>query len=168
MSVKKSISVFLEKNNLAYELFTHEAYHSVEETLGAYEKMGIPENKSLFLRDAKKRRFFLVVIEGNKSAKLDELADFFGEKRLSFASEKYLEKYLKTKPGSVSPLGLIFPESCEIEVLVDEDLLNNKYGFIGFHPNNNTETWKMKNEDFKRFLDILSRDLKESVLIEKL
>ncbi len=156
------IKKHLENLKINFEVITHEAFHSVEETLGAYAKMGIPENKSLFLRDEKKRRFFLVVIAGGKQADLKSLALTFKQKRLSFVSPLTLEAKLHTIPGSVSPFGLIFPQAAEIEVLFDEDLLKDEY--IGFHPNLNTQTWKIKTADFKTFLDSLPQTIIFDVL----
>lgn len=154
---QQAIASYLQKLEINFEVITHEAFHTVEETLGAYESMGIPENKSLFLRDEKKRRFFLVVIRGEKRADLKSLAECFGEKRLSFVSPPALEAQLHTTPGSVSPLGLIFSEAAQIEVLFDEDLLTSQY--IGFHPNLNTQTWKIKTSDFKTFLESLPQTI---------
>ncbi len=162
MPTRKDIQTYLEKLEINFEPMTHKPFHNVEATLGEYEKMGIPENKSLFLRDEKKRRFFLVVIAGEKRADLKSLAERFGEKRLSFASEKTLAEKLQTTPGSVSPFGLISPNAHEIEVLFDQALLQGSH--IGFHPNQNTQTWKMKTEDFKTFLQSLPQTITQDTL----
>lgn len=159
MQSSQIIANYLKTYKINYEAFAHKPFFTVEETLGQYAKMGIPENKSLFLRDEKKRRFFLVVIEGTKSADLKALAARFGERRVSFASEKYLADQLHTYPGAVSPLGLVFAEAKDIEVLIDQDLLENEYGYLGFHPNENTATWKMSNSDFITFIHSLSQKI---------
>lgn len=153
MSVEQTIKTYLEKLEIDFETLEHEPFFSVEETLGAYESMGLPENKSLFVRDEKKKRFYLVVIAGEKRADLKALAKRFNEKRLSFCSPPTLEQKLHTTPGAVSPFGLVFPEAEEVEVLFDQALLSGSH--IGFHPNRNTQTWKMTTSDFKRFLDAL-------------
>lgn len=160
MSREKTIQTYLEKLEINFEPITHEAFHTVEETLGAYESMGIPENKSLFVRDEKKKRFYLVVIAGEKRADLKALAETFNEKRLSFCSPATLEAKLKTTPGSVSPLGLVFDKN--IQVLFDQDLLQGPH--IGFHPNLNTQTWKITTKDFKRFLDSLPQKITIDIL----
>lgn len=153
MTPNQAIKTYLNQLNIAFEIIEHEPFHTVEETLGAYESMGIPENKSLFLRDEKKKRFYLVVITGEKRVDLKDLAQKFTEKRLSFCSPQTLEAKLNTTPGSVSPLGLILPEAADIQVLMDQDLLTGAH--IGFHPNLNTQTWKMTTSDFQKFLDSL-------------
>lgn len=157
MLPNQTISHYLSSLDIAFERLEHEPFFTVEETLGAYAQMGIPENKSLFVRDEKKRRLFLVVIAGEKRADLKNLAQAFGEKRLSFCSPQTLEEKLCTSPGSVSPFGLAMPEAAKIEVLFDLDLLSSEH--IGFHPNLNTETWKLKTQDFKKFLEALPQTI---------
>lgn len=162
MNFPTTLSNYLQAQNIDFEVLEHEAFLTVEETLGAYSSMGIPENKSLFLRDEKKKRFFLVVIAGEKRADLKSLAEQFGEKRLSFCSPVTLLEKLDTTPGAVSPLGLINESAKEIEVLFDADLLNGEH--IGFHPNLNTQTWKMTTEHFTQFLNTLPQSITKDSL----
>ncbi len=159
MNAKTSIAEHFKTHDISYEAFEHEPFFTVEETLGAYEKMGIPENKSLFLRDKKKKNFYLVVIEGTKTVNIKDLTARFEEKSLGFCSEGYLESMLHTYSGAVSPFGLIFSEAENIEVLFDQDLLENKFNHLGFHPNENTDTWKLSTADFKRFLETLPQKI---------
>ncbi len=58
---------------------------------------------------------------------------------------------LGTRPGSVSPMGLLFdPDGC-VRLLVDEGLRG--LGDLAFHPCDNTETLAMSEDDFfNRFL----------------
>lgn len=157
MTAEQTIKFYLQELKINFEPITHEPFHTVEATLGAYASMGIPENKSLFLRDEKKKRFYLVVMAGEKRADLKALAEKFGEKRLSFCSPAVLEKKLHTYPGAVSPLGLVFDADVQINVLFDQALLQSPH--IGFHPNLNTQTWKITTDDFKRFLDSLQNPI---------
>jgi Ala-tRNA(Pro) deacylase len=157
MNFLKALSDQLQTLSIGFEVLEHEAFHTVEATLGEYEKMGIPENKSLFMRDEKKKRFFLVVMAGEKRADLKALAQRFNEKRLSFCSEQTLVQKLNTTPGAVSPFGLMLESATEIEVLLDEDLLRGSH--VGFHPNLNTQTWKISTDDFKIFLSSLPQTI---------
>ncbi len=157
MTVDQTIKNHLEALEIPFEILEHEPFHTVEETLGAYASMGIPENKSLFVRDEKKKRFYLVFIAGEKRADLKALAERFQEKRLSFCSPQTLASKLQTYPGAVSPFGLVMPEAANINVLCDQDLL--KGDFVGFHPNLNTQTWKITTSDFKKFLDTLPNQI---------
>ena len=112
----KSIKKYFEELQINVEEFTHEPFHTVEETLGVYESFGIPENKSLFLRDQKKRRYFLLVMDGHKRADLKQIGKLVNEKKLSFASPADLLSMLNTFPGAVSPFGLMFDTENHIEV----------------------------------------------------
>lgn len=59
--------------------------------------------KNLFLRDAKGRQHFLVVLPGDRQADLGALAAALGSSKLSFASEERLMKHLGLTKGSVTP-----------------------------------------------------------------
>jgi Ala-tRNA(Pro) deacylase len=106
--------------------------------------------KNLFVRNQKGNRHFLVIIEQTKKANLADLAEKIGSTKLSFGSERRLEKYLGLKPGAVSPFGLINDENKQVEVVVDEDL--KKTENVGFHPNANTETLIISFSDFEKYL----------------
>jgi Ala-tRNA(Pro) deacylase len=71
--------------------------------------------------------------------------------KLSFASEKRLEKYLGLKPGSVSPFGLINDSENHVHLFLDQNLKKAKR--ISFHPNINTATVVIDFQDFIKFLD---------------
>jgi Ala-tRNA(Pro) deacylase len=147
------IEEYFQKLDISFERFKHRPLHSVEESLGYYKEIGIPENKSLFLRDKKKKRYFLLIMSGEKRADLKNLAKIFNEPKLSFVSENGLREILNTLPGAVSPFGLIFDKIPRIEVFLDKSL--TKSSFIGFHPNKNTETWKISQKNFQKFLQSL-------------
>ena len=59
--------------------------------------------KNLFLRDAKGKRHFLVVLAKDKQADLKGLQERIGCSKLSFASEDRLKKHLDLTKGAVTP-----------------------------------------------------------------
>ncbi len=71
--------------------------------------------------------------------------------KLTFASEKRLQKYLKLKPGSVSPFGLIYDKDKHVKIFLDINL--KKVQKISFHPNDNTASLIISFEDFLKFLN---------------
>jgi Ala-tRNA(Pro) deacylase len=73
--------------------------------------------------------------------------------KLTFASEARMEKYLGLKPGSVSPFGLINDENHEVHLFIDKNLLNAPR--LSFHPNDNTGTIIISQEDFIKFLEAM-------------
>ena len=64
-----------------------------------------------------------------------------------------MEKYLGLKPGSVSPFGLINDENHEVHLFIDKNLLNSPR--LSFHPNDNTGTIIISQEDFIKFLEAM-------------
>ena len=133
---KQEIKAFLDEKKIAYEWAEHEAVYTIEDMV----KLGLEDMqdvaKNLFLRDAKGKRHFLVVVREDKKVDLKRLGELIGCSRLSFASEERLEKYLGLKKGSVTPLGVLNDEDRAVEVFFDEDFCNMKK--IGVHPNENT------------------------------
>ena len=71
--------------------------------------------------------------------------------KLTFASEARMEKYLGLQPGSVSPFGLINDTENHVHLFLDKNLQNAPR--LSFHPNDNTATIVIKNEDFIKYLD---------------
>lgn len=142
---KQEVKAFLEEKGIPFEWVEHKAVYTIDEM----EELGLEdmENiaKNLFLRDQKGKRHFLIVIRANKQANLKELGEKLGIGRLSFASEERLEKYMKLKKGSVTPLGVLNDDACAVEVFFDEDFMRAKK--IGVHPNENTASVYLATED---------------------
>ena len=101
MSGKRKI-VFdaLEALSIPYEVWEHPAVYTIEEM----DALGLPDPevvlKNLFLRDAKGKQHFLVVLRKDKQADLRALGERLGT-RLSFASEERLAQYLGLEKGDV-------------------------------------------------------------------
>ncbi len=107
--------------------------------------------KNLFLRDAKGKRHFLVVIKTEKTLNLKELGERLEIGKLSFASEERLQKYLGVEKGSVTPFGILNDESKSVEVIFDKDF--DKNDSIGVHPNSNTASVFLKIEDLQNIVE---------------
>jgi len=65
-------------------------------------------------------------------------------RRLSFANDQCLEKFLGLKPGNVTPLGILNNEQRNVIVVFDSDL---KGEIVGIHPMENTATVFLLVED---------------------
>ncbi len=102
--------------------------------------------KNLFLRDDKKRNFYLVTLSGDKQIDLKQFRNQYGTRALSFASEKYLNNLLELDAGAVSPFGLLNDEERKVKFYLDEDFLESP-GIIGVHPNENTSTVWLKTSE---------------------
>lgn len=134
-----------------YELIEHPAVFTIEEM----DKLGITLSgevcKNLFLRDAKGRRHFLVVVQKDKHADLRALEKELESTRLSFASAERLEKYLGLHQGEVTPLGVVNDADAAVEVAFDKDLVGNPK--LGVHPNDNTATVWIAFDDLRKVIE---------------
>ncbi len=142
---------FLDELDIPYTRYEHPPVHTVEEAEEYWKDIKGSHTKNLFLRNNKGNRHFLVVLEHSKNADLNQISEKLGVGKISFGSERRLEKYLGLKTGAVSPFGLINDEKDEVEVVIDKNL--EKQEFINFHPNVNTATVTLSFADFKRFLE---------------
>ena len=98
---------YLKKENIDFTLIEHPAVFTVEEA----DRLTLPHReahaKNLFIRDEKKRNYYLITLKEDKVLDLKDLRRRFGTKPLSFASAEDLEKILGVQPGSVSALALL-------------------------------------------------------------
>lgn len=151
----------LHSLNINYSITEHPAAYTIDEMA----EMGITSEgevcKNLFLRDDKGRRHFLVVTAGRKKTNLKELQTKLGCSRLSFASEKRLEKYLGLKQGEVSPLGIINDTDKSVEVIIDSELEGNMR--LGIHPNDNTATVWMTYDDL---IKVISENGNKMIMVD--
>ena len=102
--------------------------------------------------DDKKRNYYLLVVKSSKKIDLNDLKNKINSRRLSFASEIDLEKYLKLKKGSVTPLGVLNDVERKVKIIIDEDILKEE--IVGVHPNDNDATVFMKTKDLIRLIEL--------------
>lgn len=151
---KQEVYDFIKSKNIWYEITEHEAVFSMEE-LGNVE-IPYPEYdaKNLFVRDDKKRNYYLITVRGNKRVNLKEFKKNNNTRNLSFASENDLMDIMNLKPGSVSPLGLLNDKDLKVKFYIDKDFMKDRQ-IIGIHPNDNTATIWLKIEDL---IDIINEN----------
>ncbi len=113
--------------------------------------------KNLFLRDAKGRNHFLLTVAQDKKTDLKALQERLACSRLSFASARRLEQYLKLIPGSVSPFGVINNAEKNVRVIIDADLIDMP--IVGVHPNDNSATIWLTGESLLAFLRAWVKDV---------
>ncbi|AMS10101.1 prolyl-tRNA editing protein [Limosilactobacillus oris] len=140
---------YLTEHGIDYEVTNHPAVFDMAAV--ADFPMPHPEAnaKNLFVRDDKHRHYYLVTVKGEKRVDLKALSTQEGTRRLSFASEQDLQKYLDLTPGSVTPLGVLNDEQRKVEVMIDQELAA---GLVAVHPNINTATVWLKTSDLVQLL----------------
>lgn len=146
----QQIYTVLKTLGISYEEHAHPAVYTMEESIEYYKDFPGAKVKSLFLRNRKGNQHYLVVLTDKKQADLKALAKTLGESQLGFASPERLDKYLQVKPGSVSPLGLVFDADKHIKIILDEAIMEHE--LINTHPNINTNTITMKVTDLERYI----------------
>lgn len=97
--------------------------------------------KNLFLCTANKKKFYLLMMPGDKPFKTKLLSKQINTSRLSFAKPEYMEQYLNIEPGSVSIMGLMNDKDNHVQLVIDEDVLKEEY--LGCHPCINTSSLKL-------------------------
>jgi len=135
---------------IPFERHEHPPIASAIGTEELWPKIDAVQTKNLFLTNARRTRFYLVVLDHVKRADLKRVADQLGDGRLSFGSPERLMAYLGVTPGSVSALGLVHDREHAVRVCIDQALKRTPK--ISFHPNINTATLVISFADFERFL----------------
>ncbi|HIZ46640.1 MAG TPA: prolyl-tRNA synthetase associated domain-containing protein [Candidatus Olsenella pullistercoris] len=147
---RREVLELLDREEVAYELYEHEAVFTVEEARAA----GIPHRelgaKNLFLRDDKHRAYYLVCLPDDKRVSLREVQERLGSRRLSFASEQDLRSMLGLVPGAVTPLGALNDTERRVEVVLDQAIVDARR--VTVHPCDNTATVLLATTDLTALL----------------
>lgn len=149
---KQDIYALLESRQIPHEITEHMAVFNMEEA--AQIQLPYPEDeaKNLFVRDDKKRNYYLITVKGDKRVDLKEFRQRHGTRTLSFASAEDLMAMMGLIPGAVTPLGLLNDEAHRVRCFLDEAFLEGD-GRIGVHPNDNTATVFLQAADLIRLLE---------------
>ena len=147
---QEEILKLLDEKKIEYTLVHHKAVFTIDEM----NEVDIPNKdriaKNLFLRDDKKRSYYLVSIEETKRADLKALRTLLSSRPLSFASEDDLVYILSLKKGEVTPFGLLNDKEHKAVFILDSYF---EGGIIGIHPNDNTATVFLKASDLLSVLE---------------
>jgi len=149
---KEKVIQFLKANAIPFEKYNHPALPTAEEAEKYWKDIDATHCKNLFFRNHKGNRHYLVIIDYRQALNIRDLELRLKQGKLSFASEKRMAKYLHLLPGSVSVFGLINDTENHVHIFIDKKLENCEK--ISFHPNDNTSTLVLTNNDFKKYLDL--------------
>lgn len=150
---RERVLTILDELGIAYRLVDHEPVFTVEQAQARAETLGEsdPDSdaKNLFLRDDRKRDYYLVVLRSDRELSLSDLQQLIGSRRLGFASERDLVRYLGVEPGAVGPLAVVNDAEHRVQVYLDDRF---RGGRVGVHPNDNTATLWLATDDLVRFV----------------
>lgn len=142
----------LDQLGIPYERLDHTATYTIEACHDIDKRLGIEICKNLFLCNAQKTNFYLLMMPGRKKFRTAVLSKEIGSARLSFASAEYMERFLDITPGSVSVLGLMNDTERRVRLLIDEDVIRG-HEYIGCHPCVNTSSLRIRTADIlEKFL----------------
>lgn len=143
---KAAVYRLLTERGIWHEITEHPAVYNMEEIAAVDLPYPEADGKNLFLRDDKKRQYYLLTLRGDKRVDLKAFRQANGTRPLSFASAEDLQAKLGLLPGAVTPLGALNDREGQVEVFLDQDFLAPP-GLIGVHPNDNTATLWLRTED---------------------
>ena len=135
----------LDSLQVPFSRLDHDETASIESCMEVEKLLGIHICKNLFLCNAQKTKFYLLMMPGTKKFKTKNLSKQINSARLSFAGDEFMEQFLDITPGSVSVLGLANDTENHVQLLIDADVLKDEY--IGCHPCINTSSLKIKTAD---------------------
>ena len=148
---KHELYDYLAARDIPFEVTEHRALFHMDDPYDVPVPYPGADAKNLFVRDNKKRRYYLLTFLGCRKIDLKLFREQHGTRPLSLASADDLLAILGLTPGAVTPFGLLNDREHRVELFLDGDLLKG-CGMIGLHPNDNTATVWMKTEDLVTLL----------------
>ena len=140
---------YLETHGVSYDVTEHAAVYNMEELDAVDLPYPEADAKNLFVRDDKKKNYYMITVKGDKRVNLKEFRKAHGLRNLSFASPEDLMRITGLIPGAVTPLGLLCDEERIVTLYVDSSFSG---GLVGVHPNDNTATVWLRTEDLIRLI----------------
>lgn len=144
---KEEVYEFIKNREIWYQITEHKAVYSMEDLKDV--NIPYPEGnaKNLFVRDDKKKNYYLIMVKEDKHADLKQFRRDYNTRPLTFASSEDLNRILGLYPGAVTPLGMLNDEGRQVKFYLDSDFHDGD--IIGMHPNDNTATLWLKVKDLK-------------------
>lgn len=157
--LQKELAVYelLEELEIPFWRIDHPAAMTMEDCAGVDQKLNAVMCKNLFLCNAHKTRFYMLLMPADKKFKTKDLSKQIQSTRLSFADAEHMEEYLNVKPGAVSVMGLMNDSENQVQLLIDQELLEEEW--FACHPCVNTSSLRMKLADvLEKFLPAVHHD----------
>ncbi len=156
LPVERAAYSLLDKLAIPYVRVEHDAADTIEQCVAVENALGAKICKNLFLTNAQKSMYYLLLMPGAKRFRTKDLSKQIGSSRLSFADAEDMERFLGVLPGSASVLALVNDVGRQVRLVIDQDLLENHY-FV-CHPCRSTGSIRMGTVDLlERLLPGLDR-----------
>lgn len=148
---KQQVYDYLEREGVWHEITEHRAVYNMAELSDIELPYPEADAKNLFVRDDKKRNYYLITVKGDKRVDLKAFRKNNGTRALSFASADDLMEIMGLIPGAVTPFGLLNDAECRVTLFLDRDFMGDS-AFIGVHPNDNTATVWLRAKDLTELI----------------
>ena len=145
-SVKEDVLAALGALGIPYELLEHAPVHTMEDCRAAEEALGGVMPKNLFLTPRNHASHHLLIARVEAPFRTSRISRQLGVSRLSFATAEELMEMLRTLPGAISPMGLLFDGEKKVHLAIDRALRGEER--LLFHPCVNTATLAVSGADF--------------------
>ena len=146
---KQDIIELLDSKKIKYEIAEHKPVYTIDEML----ECNLPHPdliaKNLFVRDDKKRKYYLITCLEDKKVNLKEFRKANDTRPLTFASEDELMDKMGLYRGAVTPFGVLNNDDKDVVVYIDKDYENK---LMGIHPCDNTATVYIKTRDISKLI----------------
>lgn len=159
---KYEVYDYVKERGIFFEITQHKAVFNMEELSEIELPYPDCDAKNLFVRDDKKKNYYLITVKGDKRVNLKEFRKENATRPLSFANENDLMDIMGLTPGSVTPLGILNDKQSKVKVFLDKDFLSFPQ-LIGVHPNDNTATLWLKTKDL---IDIIKEHGNEIEVVD--
>lgn len=143
---KEDIYKDLAHRGIWFEVTEHKAVYNMDDLVDVEQPYPEADAKNLFVRDDKKKNYYLITVRGDKRVDLKAFRKSQGTRPLSFASKEELRAIMGLFPGAVTPLGMLNDTEARVHFYLDASFLLES-GLIGIHPNDNTATVWIKTRD---------------------
>lgn len=147
---KQETYQYLTDQGVHYEVTEHPAVFNMAQLNLVSLPYPDRDAKNLFVRDDKKKNYYLITVKGDKRVDLKEFRKKYGLRPLTFASAEELMGILGLIPGAVTPLSLLNDEDRAVTLFLDRSFSG---GLVGVHPNDNTATVWLNAEDLTRLIE---------------
>lgn len=148
--MQEILSRWLERSAGDCPFVEHSAVYTIADALIHVPAIPGLMVKNLFVRDAKGRRHFLVIVPFDKRVDLAALGRLLPASKLSMASPERLLQHLGITPGSVSLFALIHDSAQAVELVLDQAVW--EADSVQAHPLRNTATVALSHATLVRFL----------------
>ena len=146
MSTAEEIFAFLDALDIAVRTAGHAPANTMADCAAVDARLGALTVKNIFLTTKNRGKCYLCITRPEARFRTADISRQAGSSRLSFAPEEMLWEKLRARPGSASPMGLIFDSAKDVTLLVDDALRDAPV--LAFHPCDNTRTLAMAGSDF--------------------